>query len=153
MPEDQGARLKSCAIKRASDNFAFLVDNLDIREYNQYVNSIFEIRRSSMPRLRYQTLTEQMFYVLLCLTEERCGMDMLQLIPEMTEGRVNIGSGTLYDLLEQFLDDGLIRETKREGRRRSYKISGSGIDLLKKEYSRISAQIKDYEKNIGVYQK
>ena len=102
-----------------------------------------------MPRPKYQTLTEQMFYVLLCLTEERCGMDMLQLIPEMTEGRVNIGSGTLYDLLDQFLDAGLIRETKREGRRRSYKISGNGIDLLKKEYSRISAQITDYEKIAG----
>ena len=106
-----------------------------------------------MPRLKYQTLTEQMFYVLLCLTEERCGMDMLRLIPEMTGGRVNIGSGTLYDLLDQFLDEGLIRETRRDGRRRSYKISGSGIDLLNKEYSRISAQIKDYEKINGEGQK
>ncbi len=106
-----------------------------------------------MPRLKYQTLTEQMFYVLLCLTAERCGMDMLRLIPEMTGGRVNIGSGTLYDLLDQFLDEGLIRETRREGRRRSYKISGSGIDLLNKEYSRISAQIKDYEKINGEGQK
>ena len=106
-----------------------------------------------MPRLKYQTLTQQMFYVLLCLTEERCGMDMLRLIPEMTDGRVNIGSGTLYDLLDQFPDEGLIRETKREGRRRSYKISGSGIDLLNKEYSRIRAQIKDYEKINGEGQK
>ena len=106
-----------------------------------------------MPRPKYQTLTEQMFYVLLCLTEERCGMDMLQLIPEMTDGRVTIGSGTLYDLLDQFLDAGLIRETKREGRRRSYKISANGIDLLKKEYSRICAQISDYEKFTGEGQK
>ena len=106
-----------------------------------------------MPRSRYQTLTEQMFYVLLCLTEERCGMDMLRLIPEMTEGRVNIGSGTLYDLLDQFLDAGLIRETRREGRRRSYKISGSGIEMLQKEYSRISAQLTDYEKMTGEGQK
>ena len=102
-----------------------------------------------MPRPKYQTLTEQMFYILLCLTEERCGMDMLQLIPEMTDGRVNVGSGTLYDLLDQFLDAGLIRETRREGRRRSYKISADGREMLQKEYSRIRAQISDYEKING----
>ena len=102
-----------------------------------------------MPRPKYQTLTEQMFYILLCLTEERCGMDMLQLIPEMTDGRVNVGSGTLYDLLDQFLDAGLIRETRREGRRRSYKISADGREMLQKEYSRICAQISDYEKING----
>ena len=106
-----------------------------------------------MPRPKYQTLTEQMFYILLCLTEERCGMDMLQLIPEMTSGRVNVGSGTLYDLLDQFLDAGLIRETRREGRRRSYKISTDGREMLQKEYSRICAQISDYEKINGEEQK
>ena len=106
-----------------------------------------------MPRPKYQTLTEQMFYILLCLTEERCGMDMLQLIPEMTDGRVNVGSGTLYDLLDQFLDAGLIRETRREGRRRSYKISADGREMLQKEYSRICAQISDYEKINGEEQK
>jgi len=30
----------------------------------------------------------------------------------MTGGRVNVGSGTLYILLEQFLEMGAIRETK-----------------------------------------
>ena len=29
-----------------------------------------------MARARFQTLTEQMFYVLLCLREERCGADV-----------------------------------------------------------------------------
>lgn len=102
-----------------------------------------------MPRLKFQTLTEQMFYILLCLTEECCGMDMLQKIPEMTAGRVNVGSGTLYDLLEQFKDAGLIRETRREGRRRSYIISGDGRSMLEKECARIRAQISDYEKITG----
>ena len=111
--------------------------------------SIFEIRRILLPRLKFQTLTEQMFYILLCLTEECCGMDMLQKIPEMTGGRVNVGSGTLYDLLEQFKDAGLIRETKREGRKRSYKISTQGREMLQKEYSRICAQVSDYEKVNG----
>ena len=73
-----------------------------------------------MPRAKFQTLTEQMFYVLLCLKNECYGMDILDRVPTMTENRVSVGSGTLYNLLEQFLAEGFIRETKVEGRRRSY---------------------------------
>ena len=102
-----------------------------------------------MPRARFQTLTEQMFYILLCLKTERCGMDILDLIPAMTGGRVNIGSGTLYDLLEQFADAGMIRETKREGRRRSYILTDAGRSLLEKDYQRIRAQAADYERVMG----
>ena len=62
-----------------------------------------------MPRAKFQTLTEQMFYILLCLREECCGMDILDKVPDMTQGRVSVGSGTLYNLLEQFCGEGMIR--------------------------------------------
>ena len=83
-----------------------------------------------MPRLKFQTLTEQMFYILLCLRQERCGIDILELVPAMTNGRVTVGSGTLYNLLEQFLDSGYIRETRVEGRRRSYLLTDEGQEML-----------------------
>ena len=54
-----------------------------------------------MAREKFHTLTEQMFYVLLCLDEECCGTDILDRVPSMTGGRVTVGSGTLYNLLEQ----------------------------------------------------
>lgn len=75
-------------------------------------------------------------------------MDILDKVPQMTEGRVRVGSGTLYNLLEQFLDEGYIRETKVEGRRRSYIITEKGKEFLRREYMRISSQAKDYEKYI-----
>ena len=59
-----------------------------------------------MPRERFKTLTEQMFYILLCLHRECRGVDILEMVRKLTEGRVNIGSGTLYDLLEQFIKEG-----------------------------------------------
>ena len=102
-----------------------------------------------MPREKFQTLTEQMFYVLLCLREECYGMDILDKVPAMTEGRVNVGSGTLYNLLEQFLKEDMIRETKVEGRRRSYILTTKGEDMLYKEYLRINAQVMDYMKLFG----
>lgn len=71
-------------------------------------------------------------------------MDILDRVPSMTNGRVNVGSGTLYNLLEQFLDAGMIRETKVEGRRRSYLLTEYGKEILKKEYDRLCAQAQDY---------
>ena len=102
-----------------------------------------------MPREKFKTLTEQMFYVLLCLSEECYGMDILDRVPAMTEGRVNVGSGTLYNLLEQFVDAGMIRETKVEGRRRSYILTDKGHETLQKECKRIQAQIRDYRTIFG----
>ena len=102
-----------------------------------------------MPRLKFQTLTEQMFYVLLCLKTECCGMDILDRVPAMTGGRVSVGSGTLYNLLEQFLEAGMIRETRVEGRRRSYILNPAGRDRLREEYRRIAAQGEDYRRVFG----
>lgn len=102
-----------------------------------------------MPRAKFQTLTEQMFYVLLCLKNECYGMDILDRVPAMTAGRVSIGSGTLYNLLEQFLAENIIRETKVEGRRRSYILTDKGEDMLRKEYKRIQAQALDYRRIFG----
>ena len=90
-----------------------------------------------------------MFYILLLLRNECYGLDILDKIPAMTEGRVNVGSGTLYNLLEQFLDAGLIRETRIEGRKRSYIITKAGLEMLEKEYERIRAQADDYLKFTG----
>ena len=97
-----------------------------------------------MPREKFKTLTEQMFYILLCLRTVCYGLDILDRIPQMTNGRVHVGSGTHYNLLEQLHDAGLIRETKVEGRRRSYMITKDGIEMLDKEYERIRAQAEDY---------
>ncbi len=102
-----------------------------------------------LARLKFGTLTEQMFYTLLCLKEECCGMDILDRVPAMTKNRVTIGSGTLYTLLEQFLEAGIIQETKVEGRRRSYILTQKGLDMLKKERARLQAQLLDYDTILG----
>ena len=97
-----------------------------------------------MPREKFQALTEQMFYILLCLKNECCGMDIMDRIPAMTAGRVNVGSGTLYNLLEQFQQEGMIRETRVEGRRRSYIITEKGREALEQENARMQSMLADY---------
>ena len=73
-------------------------------------------------------------------------MDILDKIPAMTDNRVSIGSGTLYTLLEQFQEAGIIRETKVQGRRRSYILTAKGKEMLDREYARICAQAADYRR-------
>jgi len=102
-----------------------------------------------MPREKFRTLTEQMFYILLCLKKECYGMDILDRVPAMTGNRVSVGSGTLYNLLEQFSEEGIIRETKVEGRRRSYILTEKGKEMLDREYTRIVAQAADYRRAFG----
>ena len=126
------------------------IDILDNRGYNKDDNTRYSrIGGMAVAREKFRTLTEQMFYVLLCLKEECYGQDILDQVPAMTENRVSVGSGTLYNLLEQFLVEGFIRETKVEGRRRSYILTEKGKIMLDKEYARIIAQAMDYRRIFG----
>ena len=67
----------------------------------------------------------------------------------MTQDRVTVGSGTLYNLLEQFLEAEMIRETRVEGRKRSYILAPKGEEMLEKEYERLLSQARDYKAAFG----
>ncbi len=99
-----------------------------------------------MPREKYQTLTEQMFYILLCLQSECCGVDIMKMVSEMTEQRVTVGPGTLYTLLDNFVSQGFITLTNMENRKKSYIITDKGREMLKKEYARLHKLTEDYER-------
>ena len=90
-----------------------------------------------MAREPLKVLTESMFYVLLSLLrQERCGADVMAWVAEATGSRVAVGPGTLYNLLEQFLQAGYIRETKVEGRKRSYVLTPTGREAMEAEARR-----------------
>lgn len=98
-----------------------------------------------MARDKYQTLTEQMFYILICLTQESCGVDIMKKVEELTNGRVIIGPGTLYSLLDNFVRENIIIETKIENRKKNYIITSFGTEMLEKEYLRVTKLKRDYE--------
>lgn len=102
-----------------------------------------------MAREKFQTLTEQMFYILLCLRQECCGTDIMAEVSRLTNGRVSVGPGTLYNLLESFLEEGWIAGTKVEGRKRSYLITSAGRKALADEYQRLQKLMIDYETCTG----
>ena len=102
-----------------------------------------------MAREKFQTLTEQMFYILLCLRQECCGTDIMAQVSELTQGRVAVGPGTLYNLLESFLEAGWIAGTRVEGRKRSYIITRAGQEALDNEYRRLQMLTQDYDRCMG----
>ena len=102
-----------------------------------------------MAREKFQTLTEQMFYILLCLRREQCGADVMARVAELACGPVSVGPGTLYNLMESFVQVGYIIETKVEGRKRSNRITEAGQQALEDEYRRLRTLAADYEAQTG----
>lgn len=102
-----------------------------------------------MAREQFQNLTEPMYYILMSLMEERCGVDIMAAVDDISKGRVKVGPGTLYALLGKFQKENIIRETNVDGRRRSYIITEKGIAILKEEYDRVNILLRDGEKILG----
>lgn len=96
-----------------------------------------------MAREQFQTLTEPMYYVLLALLEERCGVDIMARVDEISDGRLSIGPGTLYNLLPKLEKSGFIQKTREEGRQKWYLITEKGRDLLVTEIARMERQLAD----------
>ena len=98
-----------------------------------------------MPKKSMETLTETMFYVLMAFQSgQLCGIDVADYIEKRTAGRVILGPATLYTILAKFESEGYIRETKVEGRRRSYIITAKGKETLENEYRRLCTLTADY---------
>lgn len=97
-----------------------------------------------MARKKLETLSEQMYYVLLSLhTGPMHGYRIMQYVGELTEGRVVIGAGTLYALLGRFEEEGFIRLCGTEEGRKSYELTLAGRQALESEFDRLRRQVSD----------
>ncbi|MGG7176674.1 PadR family transcriptional regulator [Clostridium paraputrificum] len=96
-----------------------------------------------MAREQFQNLTEPMYYILMSLLSESCGVDIMSNVDKISNGRVRVGPGTLYALLGKFEKENIIKETEVIGRKRSYIITDKGLEILNKEYKRLMILVKD----------
>jgi len=96
-----------------------------------------------MAREQFQNLTEPMYYILLSLLKEMCGVDIMEAVSDISKERVKVGPGTLYTLLGKFEKENIIRETEVQGRKRSYIITDKGKEILLDEYRRLNTLVKD----------
>lgn len=93
----------------------------------------------------YVPMTETGFYILFCLREEMHGYSIGQRVKEMTDGAVTISAGTMYGTLSKMEKDGLIQFSREEEKRKLYRITALGEEILSLEIERI----KRLYRNIG----
>ena len=96
-----------------------------------------------MPRKSLQTLSEPMYYVLLALTKELYGTEIMAEVKRISGGRIKIGPGTLYTMLEKFYSAHLIKRTNLSLAVKSYIITDEGRRVLKEEYERLCTLLSD----------
>lgn len=84
-----------------------------------------------------------MYYILLALLEECCGVDIMEKVNALSHRRVQVGPGTLYAMLAKFESNQIVRLTESKGRKKSYIITNTGKEMLLKEYNRLETMVKD----------
>jgi DNA-binding PadR family transcriptional regulator len=85
----------------------------------------------------YAPMTETGFYILLCLRKEAHGYSIVREVDTLTNGEIKISPGTLYGSLSKMEKDGLIRFVREEEKRRIYRITELGQQVLELEMKRI----------------
>ena len=96
-----------------------------------------------MAREQLKNLTEPMYYLLLSLIEPNHGYGIMQHITSLTKGRVTVGAGTLYTLLGRFEKEGIICQVREEDRKKIYRLTHKGEELLAEEYKRLRYLVED----------
>ena len=86
----------------------------------------------------YVPMTEAAFYILLSLRTEMHGYNIVQDVGGLTGGEVIISPGTMYGTLSKMEKDGLIAQTKEEGKRKYYLATDLGLEVLDQELRRIN---------------
>ena len=82
-------------------------------------------------------LTESTYYILLSLHTPRHGYGIMQRTAELSGGRIRLAAGTLYGALNAMVDKGWIALLPGEGRKKEYKLTPKGLEILKKELARL----------------
>lgn len=90
----------------------------------------------------YVPMTETAFFILFCLREPNHGYGVVQTVEKLTEGAIKLAPGTMYGSLSKMEKDGVIRFIREEDKRKIYKITELGEEVLTLEIKRIERLYK-----------
>ena len=87
-------------------------------------------------------MSEQAYLILVSLAGgSKHGYGVMTDVRELSAGRVALGAGTLYGVLQRLVDGRLVNEAREEvvdGRmRRYYELTDSGLDAIRVESDRL----------------
>ena len=96
----------------------------------------------------YLPMTETAFYILLSLKVPRHGYGIIKNVEELTNGRLVLGSGTIYGTLTKMQRDGIISVYSDQLRKKIYEVTDVGKILMQHEIVRLKelhANAVEYE--------
>ena len=85
----------------------------------------------------YVPMTETSFYILLCLREPSHGYQIVRSVEELTGGEIRLSPGTMYGTLSKMEKDGLIALDREEEKRKIYRITSLGKEILSLKMKRM----------------
>lgn len=96
-------------------------------------------------------LTETAFLVLLAMVKKNHGYGVLQMIDELTQGRVKFGPGTLYGAINNLSKKGWIElvNVDEENRRKEYIVTPTGRKLVFVELERMKNIVEEGYRIVG----
>lgn len=88
-------------------------------------------------------LTEAVYYILLSLYHPMHGYGIMQNVSRLSNGRVNLGPGTLYGAINTLLERHLIESfsTDDKSRKKEYIITSLGKEAVQNEIKRLTELI------------
>ncbi|MBO7737468.1 MAG: PadR family transcriptional regulator [Clostridia bacterium] len=97
---------------------------------------------------KYPALTETVFYILLSLSNPLHGYAIMQNIKALTNGRINMGAGTLYGALSALTEKEYITEVRSDDpSKRLYIRTELGTEIIENEIKRLN----ELTQNAGLY--
>ena len=96
-------------------------------------------------------LTESTYYVLLSLYTPQHGYGIMQQTEQLSGGRIRLAAGTLYGALNALCEKGWIEAVAgaADSRRKDYRITEKGRQVLSHELERLRELIKNGEEILG----
>lgn len=91
----------------------------------------------------YMPLSETAYYILLSMNEPRHGYGIIKYVEKLTNGRIILGSGTIYTTLGKMKRDKFIEVFQDKDRKTIYEITEEGKILLDLEMKRIKKVYQD----------
>ena len=89
-----------------------------------------------------------MLHILLCLAAEpQHGYGIMQEVARQSNGQYKLGPGTLYDNLQELMNQGLVEHASRQSpdddsRRRYYRLTACGRRVLEADVERLKNVIR-----------
>lgn len=103
-------------------------------------------------------LREPTFFILLGLAQgPKHGYAILKDVEDVSEGKVTLSTGTLYEALARLLDQGLIERVESAGEqnhpgrpRKHYRLTARGLRVMQAETARLQALLLAAQQRLGL---